>query len=90
AMKQLLADACGVPILSPTSTEPVLLGAAMLGAVGAQHFPTVSDAMSEMSSIESRCVPAGGAIAKLHATRFKAFEVLQKADGLMQRGMLPE
>ncbi|MEM9268489.1 MAG: FGGY-family carbohydrate kinase, partial [Pseudomonadota bacterium] len=90
AMKQLLADACGVPILSPTSTEPVLLGAAMLGAVGAQHFATVSDAMKEMSSIESRFVPAGGAIAELHAARFKAFEALQMADGLLQHAMPSE
>ncbi len=34
-VRQLLADACGVSVVSTASREPVLLGSAILGAVAA-------------------------------------------------------
>ncbi len=80
AVKQMLADACGMPIFSTNSSEPVLLGAAMLGAVGSRHYATVSEAMGQMSSIDARFMPAKGKTEKAHHARFKAFEALQAAD----------
>ena len=80
AIKQMLADASGFPFLSTTSEEPVLLGAAMLGAVSAAHFPSLSVAMQQMSSVQDRFWPVSGLIGKQHDARFKAFEALQKAD----------
>ena len=80
AIKQMLADASGFPILSTTSVEPVLLGAAMLGAVSSGHFDRLQDAMTEMSSIQDRFLPAPAERANQHAARFRAFEKLQQAE----------
>ena len=79
-IKQLLADAGGLPVLSTTCPEPVLLGAAMLGAVAAGHQPTLQDCMKNMSHVGTRFDPAEGRIAALHAARFEAYEALQSAD----------
>ena len=87
AIKQMLADASGMPILSTTSAEPVLLGAAMLGAVASQQSATLTDAMREMSSIEDRFEPKTGTASHFHEARFKAFETLQTADRLLQDGL---
>ena len=80
AIKQMLADASGFPILSTTSSEPVLLGAAMLGAVSSGHFGTLTDAMRHMSSIQDRFLPGPDARAQQHVARFRAFERLQQAE----------
>jgi D-ribulokinase len=76
-VRQLLADATGKPVLAITCEEPVMLGAAMLGAVAAGCCDSVRAAMSTMSAIGRRYEPAGGEIAALHATRFHAFIRLQ-------------
>lgn len=85
AMKQMLADASGYQILSTTCEEPVLLGAALLGAVSSGQFETLQQAMSEMSSIKDRFAPSQGSIADQHAARYRAFECLQQADHELQR-----
>lgn len=76
-VRQLLADACGVPVVATQSDEPVLLGAAILGAVAGGRFADVPAAMAAMSRPGRRYVPAGGALAERHAARFGAFERLQ-------------
>lgn len=84
AVKQMLADASGFPILSTRSAEPVLLGAAMLGAVSSGQFSELTDAMTEMSSVKDRFHPETGRCADLHLARFKAFERIQSADHALQ------
>lgn len=79
-VQQLLADASGMPILSTASPEPVLIGAAMLGAVASGAQPSLSDAMANMSSVKSRSTPAGGQIAALHDARFETYLALQEAE----------
>ena len=79
-VRQLLADAADLPVEIPGCPEPVLLGAAILGATAAGTYPDVRVAMAAMSHRESRILPAGGAIAALHAARFEAFETLQRAE----------
>lgn len=79
-MKQLLADAAGVHILSVTCPEPVLLGAAMLGGVASGHYGSLQDCMKAMSHIGKRFAPAGGRNALYHDVRFKAYQALQGAD----------
>lgn len=75
---QMLADATNVPVAVPDSAEPVLLGAAMLGAVAGGHG-TLRDAMSAMSGGARLSQPAGGDIAAIHDRRYRAFETLQAA-----------
>ncbi len=80
SVKQMLSDASGYPIMSTTSTEPVLLGAAMLGTVASRSYPSIETAMAKMSKIDQQFFPAGGAIADQHAARFTAFLDLQRVD----------
>lgn len=76
-IRQLLADTTGKPVLATRADEPVLLGAAMLGAVASRCFPDVPSAMSAMSRIAQTYTPAGGPISDRHDTRYRAFERLQ-------------
>lgn len=76
-IRQLLADCTGVPVVTSRQPEPVLLGAAMLGAVSGSLFHDLEAAMSAMSSIGETFQPARDAVAKTHDRRFAAFEALQ-------------
>ncbi|MEL6642236.1 MAG: FGGY family pentulose kinase, partial [Pseudomonadota bacterium] len=78
-IKQLLADASGYPILATTCPEPVLLGAAMLGAVASGEQQSLRAAMAAMSRIETEFTPSV-AYAAPHQARYTAFKLLQKAD----------
>lgn len=75
--RQLLADATGISIGVPETAEPVLLGAAILGAKASGVFEDVRSAMAAMSRIATVIKPATGEIARIHSDRFKAFEELQ-------------
>lgn len=77
-VRQLLADVTGKPVLATEAEEPVLLGAAMLGAVAGGLNEDVQSAMASMSHIGRTYTPAGGAIAALHDARFRAFRQLQE------------
>ena len=77
-VRQLLADATGKPVLATQAEEPVLLGAAMLGAVAGGSFVDVRTAMASMSRISKIYEPVAGDIATLHETRFRAFGQLQR------------
>jgi xylulokinase len=50
--RQIKADATGYPIRVPTSVETTSTGAAILAAVGAGIFPTISDATTAFVSYE--------------------------------------
>ncbi|WP_158934771.1 FGGY-family carbohydrate kinase [Burkholderia sp. S171] len=76
-VRQLLADATGKPVLATQAEEPVLLGAAMLGAVAGGLFDDVRSAMTRMSHISKTYEPDAGDIAALHEARFRAFKQLQ-------------
>lgn len=84
-VKQLLADAGGLPVLSTLCPEPVLLGAAMLGAVAAGHQPNLRNCMSSMSHVGARFAPATGALATLHDARFEAYQAMQSADRTLRK-----
>ncbi|WP_343672661.1 FGGY-family carbohydrate kinase [Paraburkholderia heleia] len=76
-VRQLLADATGKPVLATHAEEPVLLGAAMLGAVAGGSYDNVREAMAAMSQISKVYAPATGEIAALHDARYRAFTQLQ-------------
>ncbi len=78
-VRQLLADCTGVAVEAPRQPEPVLLGAAMLGAAASGAFPGLSAAISAMTGDAERYEPAGGALAAEHGRRFAAFEAMQDA-----------
>lgn len=83
-VRQILADACGKPVVAPQSDEPVLLGSAILGAVAAGAFSDVGQAMTSLSGVAGTHNPAGGELSQLHNKRYKAFNDLQNACRLMR------
>jgi D-ribulokinase len=72
----LLADATGKPVLATRAEEPVLLGAAILGAVAGGRFTDVMTAMSAMSQV-SRVYEPDRSVGASHDSRFRAFTRLQ-------------
>jgi D-ribulokinase len=76
-VRQMLADASGKPVVATKAEEPVLLGAAILGAVAGGLFADMREAMTKLSSAEDTYKPTQGAIADLHAKRYEGFRQLQ-------------
>ena len=77
-VRQLLADCTGVVVAASRSPEPVLLGAAMLGAVAAGGYPDLAAAMPAMSALGDAYRPAVAERAR-HDRRYAAFLALQEA-----------
>lgn len=75
--RQILADASGKPVIAPETSEPVLLGAALLGATAAKAFPDLKSAMQALSKPGQTYEPASGDIRTTHDKRFNAFCILQ-------------
>ncbi|THD46649.1 MAG: hypothetical protein E7774_05915, partial [Bradyrhizobium sp.] len=78
-VRQIISDVTGKPIATPETSEPVLLGAAMLGATAAGRC-SITQAMGTMSRLNIANRPAGGEIAALHARKRLAFETLRHAE----------
>lgn len=87
--RQILADATGLPVEVTECPEPVLLGAAMLGAVAQGYYPDLPAAMPAMSRVAKRCTPAGGRIRALHDARYGAFLALQQTARDIRTDMAP-
>lgn len=79
-VRQILADATNLPVAVADTEEPVLLGAAMLGAAAAGRYRSLSEAMGAMSRLSRQYEPVEGPLRDLHARRYAAFELLQAAD----------
>ena len=78
-VRQLLADATGLPVARPIATEPVLLGAAMLGAVAAGAKSTLTMARNDMVSIKDISWPDPN-MADFHHWKFGAYRTLQDTE----------
>ena len=81
-VRQIVADAIGRPVAAPETSEPVLLGAAMLGAVAAGRR-TLVEAMSTMSRLGG-VVRAGGRRDRRFARR-QAARLRSAAGGRAER-----
>jgi FGGY-family pentulose kinase len=66
------ADATGARILLPKEPEAVLLGSAILAAVAAQRFPSVIEAMTQMSGI-SKVIEPNPAARAFHEAKQRVF-----------------
>ena len=78
-IQQLLADCAGLPVLVPEGADPVLLGAAMLGATASGTFDDLSDAMRDMAPAAKAFAPTTGSVARVHEQRYVGFGRLQEA-----------
>lgn len=75
-VQHILADTTELPVLIPRTDEPVLLGAAMLGAVAAGACDDLSGAMGAMSGFRGRVEPDPKS-RDIHNRRFDAFCAFQ-------------
>lgn len=87
-VRQILADATGVPVFTTEAEEPVLLGSAILGAVAGNHFADVQEAIAGMSRARGSFTPATGTVRDRHILGFAAFETLQQAARQVERAAL--
>ena len=78
-VRQIIADATGIEVAVAETPEPVLLGAAMLGAVAGKAYPALAEAMSGMSALGATYAPGQGEIRAFHEKKFKVYEALQAA-----------
>lgn len=88
-VRQLLADTTNKHVAVADTEEPVLLGAAMLGATAGGHYASLAEAMAAMSRLAKPFVPAEGAVKAQHERRYAAFELLQAADRNIRSLMAP-
>jgi D-ribulokinase len=79
-VRQIMADTTGLDVALPATPEPVLLGAAMLGAVAGGAFDSVEEAMRAMSRIAQLTHPTGGKVAAFHAAKRQIYTRLREAD----------
>jgi D-ribulokinase len=79
-VRQIMADTTGVPVVLPSTAEPVLLGSAMLGAVAGRAFPTLHAAIRSMSRLGALTRPSTAAMADFHAAKRKVHALLREVD----------
>jgi D-ribulokinase len=77
-VRQIMADTTGLIVALPETQEPVLLGAAMLGAVAGGAYPSVGDAMAAMSAIGRLSEPTAPGIAGFHRSKRRVHELMRK------------
>lgn len=79
-VRQIMADTTGLTIALPATPEPVLLGAAMLGAVAGKACPSLRDAMATMSGIGELTRPSSPDMAGFHAAKRRVYALMQTVD----------
>src|SRR5437660_3865886 len=68
-VRQIMADTTGLTVALPQTQEPVLLGAAMLGAVASGAFGSLGDTMASMSALGRLSEPTAPGMAEFHRTK---------------------
>jgi D-ribulokinase len=83
--RRILADATGCRVALPACPEPVLLGAAMLGAVASGHRATLADAAGAMVGRGAEITPDPQAAA-FHARQRHAHGLLKGVERQLRAG----
>jgi D-ribulokinase len=79
-VRQIMADTTGLTVAVPETQEPVLLGAAMLGAVAARSCGSIGEAMASMSAIGRLTEPTAPGMADFHRTKRRVQGLMRKLD----------
>jgi D-ribulokinase len=76
-VRQIMADTTGLTVALPATPEPVLLGAAMLGAVAGGAFASLRDAMQAMSRLGpvTRATPA---MTRFHSAKRRVYALMRQ------------
>jgi D-ribulokinase len=79
-VRQIMADTTGLTVAVPETQEPVLLGAAMLGAVAGNAYGSIGEAMASMSAIGCLSGPTAPGMADFHRTKREVHGLMRKLD----------
>jgi D-ribulokinase len=79
-VRQIMADTTGLTVAVPETQEPVLLGAAMLGAVAARSCGSIGEAMASMSAIGRLTESTAPGMADFHRTKRRVHGLMRKLD----------
>jgi D-ribulokinase len=79
-VRQIMADTTGLTVAVPETQEPVLLGAAMLGAVAGRFCGSIGAAMAAMSAIGCASEPTAPGMVDFHRTKRRVHGLLRKLD----------
>lgn len=79
-VRQLLADTTRCCVVAPATSEPVLLGSAILSKVAYRPELELVEAMQEMSGFSEKYMPNEAWASTFHNSGFQAFEIMQKAE----------
>jgi D-ribulokinase len=79
-VRQIMADTTGLTVALPETQEPVLLGAAMLGAVAGGAYGSIADAMTSMSAIGWLSGPTTSRMADFHRSKRRVHGLMRKLD----------
>jgi FGGY-family pentulose kinase len=82
-VRQILADACELPVISTTCSEPVLLGSAILGAVAANIAPSVVSAMKQFTH-KDQSYSVSETYRTTHQRRYENYQRLQQTARMLQ------
>ena len=86
-VRQIMADTTGLTVAVPGTQEPVLLGAAMLGAVAAKSRGSIGEAMASMSAIGRLSESTAPGVAAFHRTKRKVHGLMRRLDSESREAM---
>lgn len=79
-VRQIMADTTGLTVALPRTQEPVLLGAAMLGAVASGAYGSIGETMATMSSLGRLSDPTDPKLAAFHRGKREVHRLLRRLD----------
>jgi D-ribulokinase len=75
-----MADTTGLTVALPQTQEPVLLGAAMLGAVAGGAYKSIGETMASMSALGRLSEPTAPHMAEFHRAKRSVHTMLRALD----------
>jgi D-ribulokinase len=79
-VRQIMADTTGLTVALPQTPEPVLLGAAMLGAVAGGAYKSIGETMASMSALGRLSEPTAPHMAEFHRAKRSVHTTLRALD----------
>ena len=79
-VRQIMADTTGLTVALPQTPEPVLLGAAMLGAVAGGAYKSIGETMASMSALGRLSEPTAPGMAEFHRAKRGVHTTLRALD----------
>jgi D-ribulokinase len=86
-VRQIMADTTGLAVALPQTQEPVLLGAAMLGAVAGGAYASIGETMASMSALGRLSEPTTPQMAEFHRTKRAVHKLLRALDQDSRKAM---